>query len=433
MRTAKEVDRRLGAECSEEKLPRPPLREEEEEDEVEKEGENVDEATSLPRASPLLHPRARRQSSLETLSVLYNSLSSARDTQSTVKHVQIATETFKMISEHCDVDHPLCSQCPEAVLKEYERQIQHQKNSRELYEAMAGRLTGEVESYREEAGVLDGELEVLRSEEAELRAQLLQVEERRCGVAQKLTEQRAREHELKAEEQRYWSDFNAHQQHLLQLRDEQVSVRYLLKHTSEQLAQLKKSNVLNTAFHIWHNGHFGTINGLRLGRLHTVPVEWSEINGAWGQTAFLLFTLARLAGLRFERYKLVPYGNQSFIEATEERRSRILPLYSTPGLRLWTDLKFDAAMVAFLDCLSQLKAHIEHSSSTAHFSLPYRIERDQIGDGKEFYSIRTQFNTPEKWTKALKFVLTDLRWALAWHATNAIQPSSDTTSHALPS
>jgi beclin 1 len=30
---------------------------------------------------------------------------------------------------------------------------------------------------------------------------------------------------------------------------------------------LKKTNLYNDAFHIWHDGHFGTINGFRLGDL----------------------------------------------------------------------------------------------------------------------------------------------------------------------
>ena len=29
----------------------------------------------------------------------------------------------------------------------------------------------------------------------------------------------------------------------------------------EHLEKLKKTNVFNDAFHIWHDGHFGTING----------------------------------------------------------------------------------------------------------------------------------------------------------------------------
>lgn len=51
-----------------------------------------------------------------------------------------------------------------------------------------------------------------------------------------------------------------------------------------------------------HSGQFGTINNFRLGRLPSVPVEWNEINAAWGQTVLLLHALANKMGLRFQRY-----------------------------------------------------------------------------------------------------------------------------------
>ena len=424
MGLAQDVEERLSLEWSEEEPGRPAPE------------EGVGPEEGLPRASPQLRPPLRHRSSLETLSVLYHSLplgaagsaSSLRpDNRSTLKQVQIATETFKMISEHCDVDHPLCARCPEAVLADMDRRITHQEHAQCLYEAMVVQLAGEVEGYEAESVGLEEELAALRLEEEGLRGRLLRSEARRREIAEERAGQLSRAQQLKGEEQRYWSEFNAHQRSMLALRDEQLSLRHQLHYSTEQLAVLKKNNVLSSVFYIWHNGHFGTINGLRLGRLQTLHVEWSEVNAAWGQTAFLLSTLARLAGVRFERFKLVPYGNQSFVEVLEGRRGRILPLYSTSGIRLWTDVKFDLAMVAFLDCLDQLKAHIEQSSSAAHFSLPYRIDKEHIGDGKEFYSVRTQFNTPEKWTKALKFVLTDLRWALAWITTNSIQPPESGT------
>jgi hypothetical protein len=81
-----------------------------------------------------------------------------------------------------------------------------------------------------------------------------------------------------------------------------------------QLDKLKKTNVFNATFHIWHKGHFGTINNFCLGRLPSAPIDWSEINAAWGQTALLLSALARKINLTFERYRLVPYGNHSYIE-----------------------------------------------------------------------------------------------------------------------
>ena len=62
----------------------------------------------------------------------------------------------------------------------------------------------------------------------------------------------------------------------------------------QRLAAIKCSGVYNVAFYIWHEGPFGTINNFRLGRLPRLarPVEWSEINAAWGQAAFLLATVA---------------------------------------------------------------------------------------------------------------------------------------------
>ena len=362
-----------------------------------------------------------RRSSLETLSVIYDSLTySHPDRKNTMKQIQIATETFRMISAHSDIDHPLCEECPEAVLDMYDQDIRELEEARSHYDQMGHRLQQEVEQYRAEMTGLDAELEELRRTEEELKARLMKTEEQRKKVAAEKKAQEEREAKLKDEEQAYWKDFNQHQQRMLQFKDEQMSAQFQLHYTTEQLGRLKKTNILNSTFHIWHNGHFGTINGLRLGRLQTVPVEWAEINAAWGQTVFLLSTLARFTGVEFERYKLVPYGNQSFLEPLEGKR-KILPLYSSAGLRIFTDSKFDAAMVGFLDCLNQLKAHIEMSSQP-HFMLPYNIDRDKIGDtSKEFYSIKTQFNTQERWTKALKFLLTNLRWALTWVAANSTQ------------
>lgn len=90
-------------------------------------------------------------------------------------------------------------------------------------------------------------------------------------------------------------------------------------YTQTQLDKLKKTNVFNATFHIWHAGHFGTINSFRLGRLPSAPVDWSEINAAWGQTTLLLSALARRVNLKFDKYKLIPFGNHSYIEVIISR------------------------------------------------------------------------------------------------------------------
>ena len=79
---------------------------------------------------------------------------------------------------------------------------------------------------------------------------------------------------------------------------------------------------------------------------------------------------------------------------------------------MFWESKFDAAMVAFLDCLQQFKDHVE--SRDVHFKLPYRIDDGKIGDSNGMLSVRIQMNHEEVWTRALKFMLTNLKWCLAW-------------------
>ena len=51
-----------------------------------------------------------------------------------------------------------------------------------------------------------------------------------------------------------------------------------------------------------------------------------------------------------------------------------------------------------------------------HF--PYTINRDKIidtrGECQRAYSVRTQFNSEERWTKAMKYMLINMKWALAY-------------------
>ena len=61
-----------------------------------------------------------------------------------------------------------------------------------------------------------------------------------------------------------------------------------------QLERLKRTNVYNDVFHIWHRGAFGTIAGFRLGKTPTHPVDWDEMNAAWGHAVLLLHTLAQV-------------------------------------------------------------------------------------------------------------------------------------------
>jgi beclin 1 len=58
---------------------------------------------------------------------------------------------------------------------------------------------------------------------------------------------------------------------LLEQGEEQQSLRNQLRAADDQLQRLKRTNVLDMVFFIWMDGDYGTINGLRLGRLRQSP------------------------------------------------------------------------------------------------------------------------------------------------------------------
>uniref|UniRef100_A0A5F9CBP1 Atg6 BARA domain-containing protein n=1 Tax=Oryctolagus cuniculus TaxID=9986 RepID=A0A5F9CBP1_RABIT len=159
---------------------------------------------------------------------------------------------------------------------------------------------------------LQKELRELALEEERLVQELEDVEKNRRTVAENLEKVQAEaECEFKRQQ--------------LELDDELKSVENQMHYAQMQLDKLKKTNVFNATFHIWHSGQFGTINNFRLGRLPSVPVEWNEINAAWGQTVLLLHALANKMGLKFQRYRLVPYGNHSYLESLTDKSKEVGP------------------------------------------------------------------------------------------------------------
>lgn len=57
------------------------------------------------------------------------------------------------------------------------------------------------------------------------------------------------------------------------IQEERDAILAKIEVVKAQLELLKRTNVLNDAFHIWHDGDFGTINNFRLGRLPNIPVS----------------------------------------------------------------------------------------------------------------------------------------------------------------
>lgn len=331
--------------------------------------------------------------------------------------LRLTARLFNLLSSRTDVDHPLCAECTQTLLSTLQRQLDETKKERDGYLAYEKELRRERERENQGLSKEDTEkrIEKLKVEEQQVIDQMKEAEREREQLEEELRALELDEKALEAEEAEFW---RAHNEQLLvseQQANQLASLRAAYATDAATLEKLERTNVYNDAFCIGHDGVFGTINGLRLGRVAGIQVEWAEINAAWGQMLLLLYTIARKLDFTFEHYRLVPMGSFSRIEKTTGDKATY-ELYGSGDLhlgRLFHNRRFDLAMVAFLDCLKQLMDYIKSQDNGVDF--PHQISKDKIGD----VSIKLQFSQEESWTRALRHVLLALKICLKW-ATNGV-------------
>ena len=364
-------------------------------------------------------------------------------------------DLFAILSSHSDIDHPMCQECTSIMLSHYVTRLGGANRERDAY---AGFLKSTQQSISTETQKQPDVKKTSTSlfqqlEQTELELQKLEAEI--AALEDQLQQQ-------DKQEQAYWISRNTTDDILYQSTTYLTFLREKQTHDHHQLERLQRTNVYNDTFCIGHDGYFGTINGLRLGRLPNQNVDWSEINAAWGQTLLLLATVAERLKFTFQGYRPRPQGSTSRIEKLEypqqapdmqrqqstardgrltsnaanpEPKVTPLDLFSSGDMafgRLLNHRRFDGGMAAFLECLAQLGKYVEKTSSidvngktsmrTAairHPStkrvLPYAIENDKIGGVS--IKLGVGFHQDENFTKACKYALTCCKFLLA-HASN---------------
>ncbi|GKU87942.1 hypothetical protein SLEP1_g2269 [Rubroshorea leprosula] len=252
----------------------------------------------------------------------------------------------------------------------------------------------------------------IEEEERKLNAEIEEIEKQKAERNTQLRELEQKSNHLRELEERYWQEFNNFQFQLNAHQEERDAILAKVEISRAHLELLKQTNVLDDYFPISCDGEFGTINNFRLGRLPKIPVEWDEINAAWGQACLLLHAMCQYFESEFQyRIKIVPMGSNPQIM---DNRNNTYELFGPVNL-LWST-GFDKAMTLFLTCLKDF-AEFAHSKDQENnippekcFKLPYKIENDKV----EKHSITLSSNKQENWTKALKYTLCNLKWALYW-------------------
>jgi beclin 1 len=175
-----------------------------------------------------------------------------------------------------------------------------------------------------------------------------------------------------------------------------------------KLQRFMQINAINDAFYVWYSGPYGTINNFRLGNIALKPVEWNEINAALGQAMLAIATVAAKAGYEFKRYVLSPLGSYSKVFKVEDKRTP-LALYTDGSFQLFPKRSFNAALTGFLSCVQELGEYTK--AKDPPLELPYAIN---VQEGKIYDQVITLGADDEMWTRALKFLLTDVKLIVAW-------------------
>lgn len=329
-------------------------------------------------------------------------ISSPTQTQLNDKVVAL-TNMFEVAADKCQFDHPMCTECLEGIVKELQGKLKESQTDLDVYkkhlakiqETQPGTKTEETDDEEEKA--LQAKLEKIKAEREALKkeSEWLDRESRQLDIF----------------EERFWEDYQDFELEMEDVNKECGALQQRIRVTHERLQRMKRTNVLADAFHISYDGHFGTINGFRLGRLPVQPVDWMETNAGLGQVVLLLKILAGKMKHEFKKFKPMPMGSFSKIGKMDGNNVTVLELSGSNDLtlgRLFWYRKFDAAMEALLTCIAELGDCA--SSQDPKFKLTYAIDKDKING----FTIKLQFNQELKWTKGLKYMLTDLKLLLAW-------------------
>jgi beclin 1 len=344
---------------------------------------------------------------------------------------------FEILSARSDIDHPVCVDCTEVLLEELQKKLETTTRERDAYIAFLKETQASVPT-DEELRAREVALRKAQHAEAAARDEISRLEQEKEALDAELVALEDDCQQLDAQEEAFWRERNAFASRLAHFQNERDSINSKFDHDSRQLEKLQRNNVYNDTFCISHDGTFATINNLRLGRLSSKPVDWPEINAAWGHALLLLTTVADKLGYRFEGYEPQPMGSTSRIIRYDQPspsssrlagpsarsapppppKRHVLDLFSSGDMPLgltFMHRKFDNAMTAFLELVRQLGAYVQAQTAAEGnpLSLPYRIEGDKIGD----VSIRLGVAQDDGWTKACKLTLTCCKFLLA-HASN---------------
>jgi hypothetical protein len=194
------------------------------------------------------------------------------------------------------------------------------------------------------------------------------------------------------------------------LEEEEASLELRRRLEEEALGRLMRTHVVNDAFHVWYSDRLGTINGFRVGKPVPGGLQWVEVNAGLGQAALALSVAASALGVKFTTYAPLPMGSYSKIVRPEDGKV-LYNLFSDESFSLFPHRNLNQALKAFLHCLRDVGLHVSQQDPT--LQLPHKID----AEGGMIGGLSVALGSAgDNFSRAMKFMLTDIKWIIAFVA-----------------
>jgi beclin 1 len=306
------------------------------------------------------------------------------------------------------VDFPLCSECSMDVLGELNAEMYDIDMEIDAYEqelALMSHPYFTEATHERDIAKMAFSLEQCERDIRTTEAEILQLSEKERSLS-------AKGIELMVSKSEYWRTFEIHAADREAMLENMISAHNRLTHAKKWLDLVRSSHVVNDAFHVSLDLHLATINGLRVGRLPSAPVEWPEISAALGFTLQMLHEIALRASFAFTKYRIVVDG--SFSGLYKLPNGGFMALHSDSDISLVRLVQFqgvNAAMSALVECVSELADFLRTLDGS--FYLPFTISKDLVGG----VSIKRAWNSSgATWSTALRSLMANMKFILAWEA-----------------
>lgn len=191
-----------------------------------------------------------------------------KDTGSDIYARSSTLETlFEIISSQTEIDFPVCAECAELLKDGFKLKFEEACRERDSYIDFLNSLKAESDPSDREIDQLSTDIRNLELENEERLTILKEAEEEKNNIDQELASLQKEIKDLDTDEEQFFKNRNAFNLEISELVNEKDRVESIFENESNQLQKLQKVNVHNDVFCIGYDGHFGIINGLRLGRL----------------------------------------------------------------------------------------------------------------------------------------------------------------------